>query len=122
MNSIIKFHTDTFINALKAFFEELQVPVNYLADEPASANDILGDNYKPSNEAHKLIGDVYALGMVNDAIFEGTETFKNVEQVKKLKADYDGLLILGISLKSRPDSLLPTRSQLAEITRVFNRT
>ncbi|KAF5082830.1 hypothetical protein DSECCO2_94270 [anaerobic digester metagenome] len=122
MNSIIKFHTDTFINALKAFFEELQVPVNYLADEPASANDILGDNYKPSNEAHKLIGDVYALGMVNDAIFEGAETFKNVEQVKKLKADYDGLLILGISLKSRPDSLLPTRSQLAEITRVFNRT
>jgi len=122
MNSIIKFHTDTFTNALKAFFEELQVPVNYLADEPASANDILGDNYKPANEAHKLIGDVYALGMVNDAIFEGTETFNNVEQVKKLKADYDGLLLLGISLKARPDGLLPTRSQLAEITRAFNRT
>lgn len=122
MNSIIKLHTNTFINALKAFFEELQVPVNYLADEPASANDILGDNYKPANEAHKLIDDVYALGMVNDAIFEGTETFKNVEQVKKLKADYDGLLLLGISLKARPDGLLPTRSQLAEITRVFNRT
>jgi adenine-specific DNA-methyltransferase len=122
MNSIIKFHTNTFINALKAFFEELQIPVNYLADEPASANDILGDNFKPANEVHKLIGDVYALGMVNDAIFEGTETFKNLEQVKKLKADYDGLLLLGISLKARPDGLLPTRSQLAEITRVFNRT
>jgi hypothetical protein len=35
MNSIIKFHTDSFINALKAFFEELKVPVDYLADEPA---------------------------------------------------------------------------------------
>jgi hypothetical protein len=40
---------------------------------------------------------VYALGMVNDAIFEGTETFKNLAQVKKLKADYDGLLIFGVT-------------------------
>jgi len=110
MQSILKFHTEPFIIALKAFFEELQVPVNYLADEPSSANDILGDNYKPKNEAHKLIDDVYALGMVDDAIFEGTETFSNVEQVKKIKADYDGLLLLGISLKARPDGLLPTRS------------
>ena len=75
MNSINKFRTDTFINALKAFFEELKVPVDYLADEPTSASEILGDNFKTSNEAHKLIADVYALGMVNDGIFEGTETF-----------------------------------------------
>ena len=88
MNSISKFHSEPFIDALKAFFEELKVPVDYLADEPASANDILGERYKATNEAHKLITDVYALGMVNDAIFEGTETFKNLAQVKKLKTDY----------------------------------
>ena len=51
MNSINKFRTDTFINALKAFFEELKVPVDYLADEPTSASEILGDNFKTSNEA-----------------------------------------------------------------------
>jgi tRNA1(Val) A37 N6-methylase TrmN6 len=122
MQSLSKFHTEPFINALKAFFEELQVPVNYLADEPATASDILGDNYKPASKAHELIGDVFALGMVNDAIFEGTGTFRNVEQVKNLNTDYDGLLLLGITLKTRPDNLLPTRSQLAEITRAFNRT
>jgi hypothetical protein len=38
--------------------------------------------------------------MVNDGIFEGTETFKNLSQVKKLKADYDGLLIFGVTLKN----------------------
>lgn len=122
MSSIKKFNTDTFINALKAFFEELKVPIDYLADDPASASEILGDKYKPYNEAHKLIADIYALGMVNDAIFEGTGTFKNIAAVKKIKADYDGLLIFGVILKSRQDGLLPTRSQLAEITRAFNRT
>ena len=122
MNSISKFHSEPFINALKAFFEELKVPVDYLADEPASANDILGERYKSTNDAHKLITDVYALGMVNDAIFEGTETFKNLAQVKKLKADYDGLLIFGVKLKNRKDGLPITRSHLAEITRAFNRT
>ncbi len=93
MNSIKLFNTEPFINALKAFFEELKVPVDYLADEPASPNDVLGERYKATNEAHKLIADVYALGMVNDGIFEGNETFKNLAQVKKLKADYEPTLL-----------------------------
>jgi hypothetical protein len=122
MNSILKFHSEPFIIALKAFFEELKVPVDYLADEPASPADVLGERFKATNEAHKLIDDVFALGMVNDAIFEGTETFKNLAQVKKLKADYDGLLLFGVTLKNRKDGLPITRSHLAEITRAFNRT
>ena len=122
MNSINKFHSDTFINALKAFFEELKVPVDYLADEPASPTEVLGERFKATNEAHKLIADVYALGMVNDGIFEGTETFKNLSQIKKLKADYDGLLLFGVILKNRKDGLPITRSHLAEITRAFNHT
>jgi adenine-specific DNA-methyltransferase len=121
MNSLQLFNTESFINALKAFFIELKVPVDYLADEPASPADILGERFKATNEVHQLIADVYALGLVNDGIFEGTTTFNDLAQVKKLTTDYDGLLIFGITLNSRPDGLLPTRSQLAEITRIFNR-
>jgi hypothetical protein len=55
MNSIIKFHTDSFINALKAFFEELKVPVDYLADEPASPTDVLGERFKaPTKHTNSL--------------------------------------------------------------------
>src|SRR6218665_1601897 len=121
MNSIIKFHSEPFIDALKAFFEELKVPADYLADEPASPKDILGEKYKATNEAHKLMDDVYALGMVNDGIFEGKETFRDLAQVKKLKVDYDGLLLFGVTLTRRADNLPIARSHLAEITRVFNR-
>ncbi len=121
MKSITKFHTDIFIDALKAFFKELNIPVNYLADEPASPVDILGDKYKPNDEAHQLIDDIYVLGIVNDDIFGGIDTFKNVEQIRKLKSDYDGLLLVGVTLKKRQDNLPATRSQLAEITRAINR-
>ena len=121
MNSIVKFHNEPFINALKAFFEELNVPVDYISDLPASPKDILGENYNPENEAHKLIKEVYALGIVNDEIFKGENTFSSIEGVKKIKEDYNGLLLFGVTLNRRPGNAAITRSQLACITRLINR-
>lgn len=116
MNSIKLFNTDTFINALKAFFKELEVPINLVADEPTTAKEILKDTYK-DNETFNLINDVYFVGIVDDAAFEGNSSLA----VSKIKSDYDGVLIFGVTLKDRPNNLLPTRSQLAEISRAFNR-
>lgn len=125
MRGLNTFREDSFIQALKNFFEDLQVPVNYIADEPANAANILGDKYKPDNLAHKLIDDVYVLGMVDDAIFElQNQLFKDewtTTRLQKIDKDYDGLVIFGVTLKQREGDLLPTRSQLAEITRAFNR-
>lgn len=121
MNSISLFNTEPFIDALKTFFTELNIPVNYLADEPAHPHVVLGEKFHEKNEAHKLIEDVYVLGVVDDAIFEGKNTFKDVNEVKKLGSDYDGVLLSGVTLKNRRNGMLPTRSQLAEITRAFNR-
>lgn len=116
MNSIQLFNTQPFINALKAFFAELKVPVNYLADEPTTAKEILKDTYK-ENDTFQLMDDVYFLGMVDDAAFTGNKSL----EADKIKSDYDGLLIFGVTLKNRANGLLPTRSQLAEISRAFNR-
>jgi hypothetical protein len=68
MNSLSKFHTAPFIVALKAFFEELKVPVNYASDFPANANEILKDTYK-DNDNFQRMEDVYFFGIVEDAIF-----------------------------------------------------
>jgi hypothetical protein len=121
MQSLEYFSTQPFIIALKAFFKELNIPINYIADEPAAPEVILGNIFKKENVVHQLINEVYALGMVNDAVFEGTDTFQSVEQVRDLKTDYDGLLIFGVTLHPRSEGLPITRSQLAEITRAFNR-
>ncbi|MBX7242340.1 MAG: Eco57I restriction-modification methylase domain-containing protein [Bacteroidia bacterium] len=122
MNAVKNFHTDTFINALKSFFRELNVPINYLADAPTDAETILEHRYNPQNKAHALINEVYVLGVVDDAIFGGKNTFQDITELKNIKKDYDGLLIIGIKLHKRKEGLPPTRSQLAEITRTFNQT
>jgi len=42
MNSIQLFRTDSFVNALKAFLVELNVPMDYITDLPARPADIFG--------------------------------------------------------------------------------
>ena len=108
-------HLD-FLSALKAFFNDLKVPVNYIADEPADPQNILSSTYR-DNEAFQLMNDVYFVGMVDDAAFDG----KKSPDVSSIHSDYDGILIFGVTLKKRNNGLLPTRGQLAEISRAFNR-
>lgn len=110
------FNQVNFLRALKALFKDLKVPMNYVADEPTTAKEILKDTYK-DNDTFQLIDDVYFVGMVDDAAFEGNKSL----EADKIKSDYDGILIFGVTLKSRANGLLPTRSQLAEISRAFNR-
>lgn len=107
---------DNFLPSIKDLFKDLKVPINYVTDDPTTAKEILKDTYK-ENDTFKLIEDVYFVGMVDDAAFEGNKSL----EAKEIKSDYDGILIFGITLKSRPNRLLPTRSQLAEISRAFNR-
>jgi len=121
MKSISKFNSEPFIVALKFFFEELKVPVNYLSDVPASPKDVLSGLFNKNNVAHNLIDDVFTFGAVDDAIFNQTRTFNSFSQVKKVSDTYNGLLIFGVTLQNREADLPITRSQLAEITRVFNR-
>ena len=105
-----------FLAAIKALFKELKVPMNYVADEPTTAKEILKDTYK-ENTTFQLVDDVYFVGMVDDAAFEGNKSL----DVHQIKSDYDGVLVFGITLHQRQSNLLPTRSQLAEISRAFNR-
>ena len=111
------FKTEPFYYALQSFFEELNIPVNYVAEEPAAPREILTGTYKPHVFAFQLMDDVYFLGLVDNAAFEDKQSISP----DTIKSDYDGILIFGVTLKNRENDLLPTRSQLAEITRAFNR-
>jgi hypothetical protein len=78
-----------FLNAVKALFNELKVPVNYVTDEPTTAKEILKDTYK-ENSTLNLIDDVYIVGMVDDAAFDGNKSLA----AEKIKSDYDGRITL----------------------------
>jgi len=111
------FKTEDFHTALQKFFKNLHIPVNYIAEESVRPQDILSSTYKEDHPAFQLMNDVYFLGMVDDAAFEGNNSL----DPDKIESDYDGILIFGVTLSQRGNNLLPTRSQLAEITRSFNR-
>ncbi len=111
-----KFNQVDFLSGLRTFFKDLNVPINYVADEPTTAKELLKDTYK-ENDSFLLTDDVYFVGMVDDAAFSGNSSM----DTGMIKSDYDGILIFGVTLKGRTNGLLPTRSQLAEITRAFNR-
>ncbi len=117
IEEIRQFQTGDFYTALQNLFKTLKVPVNYITEEPATPRDILGELYKPDHSTCKLMDDVYFLGMIDDAAFEGAKSLDPA----KIESDYDGILIFGVTLHTRENGLLPTRGQLAEITRSFNR-
>ncbi|MCK5681271.1 Eco57I restriction-modification methylase domain-containing protein, partial [bacterium] len=118
MNLELKyFKTDNFYAALQRFFKDLKIPFDTISKEPARPQDILEEKYKEDHPAHQLMEDIYFLGMVDDDAFEGNTGLAP----EKIKSDYDGILIFGVTLNQRENGLLPTRSQLAEITRSFNR-
>lgn len=116
MNLLQDFKDKTFIEAIQSFFKNLNVPVNEISRVPAKPVDIIGEH-----SVNSIIHEVYAYGIVDDAIFEENKSFSSLEQVKSIKEDYDGILIFGISLLPRENDLLPTRAQLADITRALNR-
>ena len=114
--NLTTFTQKSFLTALKELFSKLNVPINYISDDPIEPQDILKETYKDNN-SFKLMNDVFFLGMVDDAAFAGNNSLAPEE----IKSDYDGILIFGVTLKERENNLLPTRSQLAEIARAFNR-
>lgn len=115
------FKEQSLFEAMKSFFQVLNVPISEVTEDPANPEDIVSMYFNETNEAHSLIDTVYFLGMVNESAFDGEDNSDSLKSIKASKEDYDGLLIFGIQLKNRANGLKPTRSQLAEITRLFNR-
>ena len=114
------FSQKDFYKALQQFFGDLNIPINPITEAPGNPKDILSNNFNPNNPAHQLMGDVYFAGMVSDDAFSGQKSTKYTTVAQDIKTkDYDGLLLFGVLLKN--SEKLPTRSQLADITRAFNR-
>lgn len=113
----LDFFADDFYQGMKQLFRELNVPVHYLSEAPASPEEILSAAYRADHPAHASIRDVYILGMVDEASFAE----RPGPEIGQVRSDYEGILIFGVDLKPREEGLLPSRWQLAEITRAFNR-
>lgn len=121
MKNISFFSNSNLFEAGTQLFEELNIPLNTIEEQAFAKEDILENTYNAKSEAHQLIEKVYFLGMTDDQSFSRENVSESLERLQKLNSDYEGLLVIAVELKLRENGLEPTRSQLAEISRAFNR-
>jgi hypothetical protein len=107
------FNTEPFPKAIKMLFAELNIPINPISEDvfPIQSTFV---SFNVNNPAHALIDELYAIGTVDDQAFKGV---RKIDESKLENEDYDFIMVFGIKIK---DNQHPTRSQLAEITRLAN--
>lgn len=115
------FNSGNFYQNASRFFTDLNIPVNSIEDQAYKTKDFLSKTYNKDSVAQLLIEHIYLIGMVDDDAFSGKAKYNSLAKLNNVNADYPGLVIVGVELKSRENNLLPTRTQLAEITRIVNR-
>jgi adenine-specific DNA-methyltransferase len=98
------------------FFKQLKVPLNSNTTTPLHLKDILKDKFK-SQEIFEKVSAAYFLGLVDKSVFED-EKISYEQADKKIHAGYEGMMIFAVRIDGI-DS--PTRTQLADLTRAFNR-
>lgn len=110
-------------NAGTSFFKQLNIPLNSNTTTLLHLKEILKDKFK-SQEIFEKVSETYFLGLVDKSVFDtslslfddGNVTFD--QAVEKIHADYEGMMIFAVEIDGI-DS--PTRTQLSDLTRAFNR-
>ncbi len=110
-------------NAGTSFFKQLNIRLNSNTTTSLHLKDILKDKFK-SQEIFEKVSAACFLGLVDKSVFEDNLSLFEDEKIsyeqadKKIHADYEGMMIFAVRIDGI-DS--PTRTQLADLTRAFNR-
>lgn len=112
------FNTANLFEAATNLFQQLGIKLNSNTAEPLPTKDILKQHYK-DNDTFQAIDKTYFLGIIDDSVFTETGLFdvnysykEDIEQ-----GDKNGLMLFALELKKQP-----TRTEISELTRAFNRT
>jgi hypothetical protein len=79
---------------------------------------VLGENYK-DREPFTNVAETYFAGHIDDSIFQTNNLFDNkisYEDSEKVSGNYNGLRLFALKLNKKP-----TRIEISELTRAFNR-
>ena len=120
----LKIFADTnLFEAGTSFFKQLNIRLNSHTTTPLHLKDILKDKFK-SQEIFEKVSAAYFLGLVDQSVFDDNMSLFEDEKIsyeqagKKIYVGYEGMMIFAVQIKGI-DS--PTRTQLSDLTRAFNR-
>lgn len=113
------FNTTTLFEAATNLFQQLGIKLNSNTAEALPTKDLLKSFYK-NNEVFNSIKSTYFIGIIDDSVFQATGMFDVNYSIKEAlqqgDKNYDGLMLFALELTKKP-----TRTEISEITRAFNR-
>ncbi|NUM32360.1 MAG: DUF559 domain-containing protein [Bacteroidetes bacterium] len=113
------FNTTNLFDAATNLFQQLNIKLNSNTAEPLPTKDILKHHYK-DNDTFKAIEKTYFIGIIDDSVFKATGMFdinySYKEAIEQGDKNYNGLMLFALELKKQP-----TRTEISELTRTFNR-
>jgi adenine-specific DNA-methyltransferase len=118
--NLSKFATTENLHAtvLDFFKNDLKINIKPFDSKPIGVADFFKDDNKTNTKAAQNINKLFVIGLIDNATIENKETeIQNINDATTIKTDYAGLIICAIELKQAT-----TRGQLAELTRLINRS
>jgi hypothetical protein len=119
------FQSHNLFDASINLFTELGVPIKSLTKQPLSVREILATHYK-KNPTFEAISELYYIGTIDDQIFQSQTSnsmfdtsyagYTYDQALLQSQKNYNGLMLFALHLNAYPN-----RTQIAEITRAFNR-
>lgn len=113
------FNTTNLFEAATNLFQELNITLNSNTAEPLPVKDLLKQHYK-DNDTFKTIGKTYFIGIIDNTVFQATGMFdvnySYKEALQQGDKNYDGLMLFALELSKQP-----TRTEISDLTRTFNR-
>jgi adenine-specific DNA-methyltransferase len=113
------FNTANLFEAATNLFQQLNIKLNSNTAEPLPVKDLLKQHYK-YNDTFKTIGKTYFIGIIDNTVFQATGMFdvnySYKEALQQGDKNYDGLMLFALELSKQP-----TRTEISDLTRTFNR-
>ncbi|MBV6439221.1 MAG: hypothetical protein EPGJADBJ_00860 [Saprospiraceae bacterium] len=117
LKSLAYFQNVKLPSSVAQLFKDLDVPLNLTGEVGVEIGDVLEKNNRP--DFAEYVQDVYWVGQVDDNAFEGIQSGA-MELTKIRGKNYDTILVFALEIQ-RESGLLPTRNQLFDLARAFNR-
>lgn len=113
------FNTTNLFEAATNLFQQLNIKLNSNTAKPVPTKGILEHQYK-DNDTFNAVDKTYFLGIIDESIFtsmgNGNKSYSYQEALEQGDKNYKGLMLFALELKKHP-----TRTEISELTRAFNR-
>jgi hypothetical protein len=109
------FHQENLFDATHRLFAQLGIRLNSNTKQSLSIRDVLNTHYK-ENPIFRAVEETYFSGVIDHSIFKQNANNSYQDAIKKADQTYEGLLLFSLKLNR-----YPTRTEIAELVRAFNR-